>query len=371
MTLGPRDLSLLTLPAGWDAGELEKIRLADNTPYSEVAAMVNASLATLNAEIAGDPLWSMLVSYQADPTLEYRVGTSNGFEVHTEYGRPDSKRADMTGHMLPLQSFDRRLQWTWDYLRNARMSQIEADVQDAIKDARDLFRVQVLKRLLKRGDDSGAAMGLGSGGYSPGFATAAASTNVDFVPPAFGGTSFDKNHEHYVGHNKSGSYDATVFADIVDELLEHGHVPPFIYLASPSNEASIIASTGFVPVGDPTVRYGALQDIASMSPLYTSSGVKALGSMPNVEIFTVRGMPQHYGFGFKTYGANSQRNPVRIRVNTGGYQIEAIPDPHAGNGNFPLANMMLFTEFGVGVGDRTNGTARYINNATWADGSPS
>ena len=33
--------------------------------------------------------------------------------------------------------------------------------------------------------------------------------------------------------------------------------------------------------------------------------------------------------------------------------------------------MMFFTEFGVGVADRTNGTARYVNNAVWADGTPS
>jgi hypothetical protein len=30
---------------------------------------------------------------------------------------------------------------------------------------------------------------------------------------------------------------------------------------------------------------------------------------------------------------------------------------------------MLYLEFGVGVGDRTNGTTRYVNNATWADGT--
>jgi hypothetical protein len=29
---------------------------------------------------------------------------------------------------------------------------------------------------------------------------------------------------------------------------------------------------------------------------------------------------------------------------------------------------MMYLEMGVGVGDRTNGTPRYNNNATWADG---
>ncbi len=37
----------------------------------------------------------------------------------------------------------------------------------------------------------------------------------------------------------------------------------------------------------------------------------------------------------------------------------------------PLQDLGLFLEFGVGVGDRTNGVANYNNNATWADGAAS
>jgi len=32
---------------------------------------------------------------------------------------------------------------------------------------------------------------------------------------------------------------------------------------------------------------------------------------------------------------------------------------------------MLFTEYGVGVADRTAATPRYVNSTTWADGSAS
>jgi hypothetical protein len=35
----------------------------------------------------------------------------------------------------------------------------------------------------------------------------------------------------------------------------------------------------------------------------------------------------------------------------------------------PVQNLMSQIAFGVGVGDRTNGTARYVNNAAWADGT--
>jgi hypothetical protein len=371
MALGRRDLSLLTLPVGWDATALEEIRLKDGTTYGTVASMVSNALSGINAEISSDPLWASLASYQSDPTLEYRVGTANGFEDHTEYGLPDAKRADTTGHMLPWKKYDRMLGWTMDYLEEAKMSQIEADIADAAKDARDLFRVRMLTRLLKRGDDTGAALGLGTGGESPGFATAAASTGVDFAPPAYGGTSFTTAHEHYVPL-AGGAFTLASFQDARDELEEHGHVPPLSFIAGPSDETAIKALTGFVHAADSLIRYGTLQDVAARAAYYGANGVKFIGTLEGFEIYIVRGMPQYYGFGWKSYGSNSPRNPLRVRVAEGqsSVQFEAITSPNGGNAHFPLQNLMLRTRFGVGVGDRTNGTARYVNNAAWADGTP-
>ena len=109
------------------------------------------------------------------------------------------------------------------------MSQIDADIQDAVKDVRDKWRVELLTRLLKRGDDSGSADGLGSSGYSPGFATTAGSTSVDFTPPAYGGNVFTSTHEHYVPL-AGGAFTAAVFQDAKAELLEHGHLPPYEFV---------------------------------------------------------------------------------------------------------------------------------------------
>ena len=54
---------------------------------------------------------------------------------------------------------------------------------------------------------------------SAGFATAAASTSVDFTPPAHGGTSFDSDHEHYVAI-AGGVFTHAVFTDVQDALRE-------------------------------------------------------------------------------------------------------------------------------------------------------
>lgn len=371
MALGVRDTSSLVMLTGWDAAALQNFKLQDGTTYDVVLSQVNAALSAFNAEVANHPVYSSLVSYTDQPDTEYRVGTSNGFEVHTEYTRANAYRAATEGHMLPILPYDRGLGWTWDYLRKARMSQVEADIADAIKDARDLYRTKILTRLLKRGDDSGAAKGLGSSGYSPGFATTAASTSVDFVPPTYAGIAFDSTHEHYVGIT-GGAFTAAVFTDAKNELREHGHEPPYDFVIGPSDETAVRALTGFVAVDGSWVEYGALQDRVSFGSGEVVSGAYPIGALNDFRVWVISGVPQYYGFGWKSYGTNSQRNPLRIRLQKGqtAPMVMAYPDNSAPGPADPLKGLYLFSEFGVGVYDRTNGTARYVNSATWADGTP-
>jgi len=355
---------------GWDAAALSNYRLEDGTTYAQIVSEMNAALGALNGEFFGDSLVSSLASYTDEPDAEYRVGGSNGFELFTEYGRADAKRAGTEGHMIPLRAYDRRLGWTWNYLRQARMAQVRADIADGIKDARDRVRLSLLGRIFKRSDDSGKALGLGASGLSPGFATTAASTGVDFDPPAYGGTVFDTTHEHYVGIT-GGAFTAAVFTDAKDELREHGHEGPYEFIIGGADEAAVKALTGFVPTANNLITYGALQDLAQLNPVSDMNGAYYIGMLNDFKIRVVRGVPQYYGFGWKSYGPNSQRNPLRIRLRRGVTrpQVVAMPDPNAGtNANQPLNTLMLFMEFGVGVADRTNGTARYVNNTTWADG---
>jgi hypothetical protein len=371
MALGPRDTTSLVLLTGWDATALKNFQLQDGTTYDAIVAEMRTALGALNAELANHSLWSGLVSYTDEPDIEYHVGASGGFEKFTEYGKPDQQRATTEGHMLPLEPFDRALGWTWDYLRKARASQVEADIAMAINDARDLYRVRILTRLLSRTDGSGVGLGLGSAGLSPGFATTAGSTGVDFVPPTYAGVAFASTHEHYIA--VAGGYVNAVFSDVKAELMEHGHMGPYTYIASSLDEASIRALTDFIPVGSGLVKYGTTVDIANISPDPIAPGVYPIGVIHDVVVYVAPGMPQYYGFGYKSYGRNSQRNPLRIRLQKGmsAPTVLAFPDPRGGSGAAtPLQNLLLFTEFGVGVGDRTNGTPRYVNNATWSNGTP-
>ena len=130
MAKGPRDTSSLVMLTGWDATELQNFQLQDGTTYEQVVAELNAVLNALNNEVNNDPLWATLCSFTDIPEVDYRMGASNGMQRHTEYGRPDAARAVVEGHMLPLLSWDRMLGWTWDYLREARLSQVRADIAE-------------------------------------------------------------------------------------------------------------------------------------------------------------------------------------------------------------------------------------------------
>ena len=370
MALGPRDTTSLVMLTGWDATALQNEKLADGTTFAAVVAEMNAALGGLNASLYNDPLYAGLVSYSDNPAVSYRMGASNGMQEFTEYGRADAARAVTDGHMLPLKSWDRGLGWTWNYLRFARMADIQADIADAIKDVKDRYRLNVLTRLLQRGDDSGEAKGLGSSGLSPGFATAAASTGVDFTPPANAGTAFTSDHEHYVGIG-GGLFTSAVFSDAKAELREHGHEPPYQAIIGPSDEATVIGLSDFVPVANNLVAYGQQTALAQLANTADMNGSYYIGTLSDTAVRVVRGIPQYYGFVWKSYGPNSQRNPLRLRLqkNMTRPMVVAMTDPRSGAGAaYPLQYLMLFTEFGVGVMDRTNGTARYVNNATWADG---
>ena len=367
--LGNRDTRDNVILTGIDATLLTNWRLRDGATYEQVVQMANAALGGFNAGLGSDPFWSMLISFTDQLESRYAIGNAASMVAHTEYGRPDPQRAEMAGHMLPFRKWDYMLGWTADYLEEARLDDLAADVALGLEAAGNRWRISLLQRLLKRGDESGSVNGLSATGLSPGFATAAASTGVDFQPPTYGGTAFTSDHEHYVAI-AGGAFTTAVFADARAELEEHGHEPPYEFIIGPSDEATVTGLTGFIPVNEALIN----QSILNATVNFTGAAVggkRPVGAINGFRVWVVPGVPQYYGFGWKSYGANSARNPLRVRVPEGQRAPRLLLIRDSNNpGIAPVQNLMMQTAFGVGVGDRTNGTSRYVNNATWADGTP-
>lgn len=366
---GYRDLSSLVTLGTQDAAVLAQYQLADGATYERLVSELEVGIRGLNGELSRHPLWASLASFGDLPTVEYAVGSGSYADRFTDYGRPEPEHAELSGHMLPLLPWTAALGWTWSKLKDMSISDGRADIRLAVDRMRNRYRKQLFQRLLTRGDQSGKASGLGTAGYSPGFATAAANTDTDFVPPDFGGVSFTSAHEHYVA--AAGGWTTTILDDIEAELMEHGHMPPYRLLISVADVASVTGLTGFVFPTTAVIQAGSGTSVAIPEIDPTDDGFRFIGSYENTRVYAAPGMPQYYGFAYRSYGTNNPRNPLRVRVEKG-FELptaRALRDPNAGAGIDPLQDLMLYMEFGVGVADRTNGTTRYVNNGAWADGT--
>jgi len=361
---GPGDLKNRVLPDGFDATELEKLRTESNISIEEITNLFVGAQVALNAELLNDPIMGQLFDVTLEPTVEYPTATTNEMKAHTEYGPVDEQRGAIQGHMLPRKAYDYALGWTWDYLRRCRRSQIEADIAGMINAGRDRFQKDILTRFTKMEDDSGAVIGLGSGGYSPAFCHAAASTEVDFAPPPWEGLTFDTDHEHYEGTAGTTAADwQAAIEEMTLDLFEHGHDEPYVLMVSNSDKGTVIGLDDYRPRAAAQIRYGLTQDLALVPELYiglvdTPSGV--------AYVYVQNRLPQYYMLAFKSYGVRSPSAPLLVRYSD---DMGLVLSPLTGHSyrDFPIEGLLSFAEYGVGVGrDRTNGTCHRMGNASYA-----
>lgn len=376
--IGGRDTRDNVVNTGVDAVELRKLQLQDGTTYDAIVAELTGALTALNASFTADPFYSSVASFTNDVEVSYRMGSNPSFDEFTEYSTADSARSESDGHMLPLKAYDFKLSWTWDYMRKATFSRVQDDIAVAIGAAADLRRKKMLSRLLARGEDSGAALGLGASGLSPGFTSAVRAASAGnykantlvYTPPPFNGKTFSSGHEHYTFAGSS-NVTATVVT-MMKNLREHGATAPYDLICSETDYDTVKAFADFVPPGDPLVQYGTTTSLAVGAFDNGWSGYLK-DSMARVRM--VIGWPDNYLCLYKSAGANSPLNPLRVRLPAGenALRVVSFPDPRPGTAPSPaapLASLVLWTEFGVGVGNRLAGAVNR-NNAAWADGAAS
>jgi hypothetical protein len=360
MTVQVHDLKYISLPVGWDATYLKNYAMADGITFDRVVGDINQSLAMFNSE---QKWYDNFIAITDQPEVEYPQGNLS-VEDHTEYTPPKPQRTDFTGHMLPVLEKDLGYRFTRDFFVKGRFSRVQGSVRAGIDAFRQHQEYMIIKRALQRADDSGASKGLGTSGISPGFATTAANTGVDYIPPRYAGQTFLNTHEHYLSYAAASL--ATGIGVMINHLREHGHVPPYELWISDDDAATVGALTGFVNVTPVTQMAGT----SSNQTVGVSAQLDVpyyLGSYKECYVRVIPRMPQYYYFMSKPYGFNDMRNPFRMRFDprwgAEGVMLMAT-DP-----SYPLSGAYLFEAKGVGVGeDRTNGVAMFIDaGATWAD----
>jgi len=341
-TLGINDLKQYALPATWDASYLRNLALEGGETYEALIADIAGALSVANSDLLADPMYGGLVYSTDEATVEYRSGVSNGFEAHSEYSNPDAKRAAVAGHMLPLLPYDRAFGWTWDFLRKARRSQIDADIASGLDDLKDIFQKKILTRLFKSTYDavgSGKSVPLADGGTAD-------STYVPVAVPARGGT-FLYTHNHF--KFASGITQANLETHL-GTLWEHGYDAPFDMIIAQADIGawSTVANvTGWKDKASPEIQYGNSESLANVDASYIGAITTKYGA---VRVRATGRVPTAYYALYKSYGANDQRNPLRVRESSSfGLGAVLLAGDHVRQ--FPLENANMFFEFGVGVGE--------------------
>lgn len=353
-TLGINDLKQYAIPATWDASYLRNLALESGENYDALISDIAGALSVANSDLLADPLYGGLTFATDEPTVEYRVGVSNGFEAHTEYANPDAKRGAVSGHMLPLLPYDRRFGWSWDFLRKARRSQIDADIASGIDDLKDIFQKKILTRLFKSTYDavgSGKSVPLADGGTAD-------STYVPVAYPARGGT-FTSSHNHF--KFASGITQANL-ETFLGEIWEHGFDAPFdmvVAMADIGSWNNTSNVTGWKDKADALIQYGSGSTLARVDETYIGAITTKYGA---VRVRATGRIPTGYYAIYKSFGNNDQRNPLRIRQSsTYGLGAVLLAGDHIRQ--FPLENAQMFFEFGVGVGESRVAAVACRNNA--------
>lgn len=355
-TLGVNDLKQYAIPANWDASYLKNLQLEAGENYDMLISDIAGALSVANSGLLEDPLYGSLVSTTPEATIEYRTGVTNGFEAHSEYTMPDGKRATTGGHMLPLLPYDRTMNWTWDFLRKARRSQIEADIASALDDLKNIYQKQILTRIFKNTYDSvgsGKSMPLADGGTAD-------STYIPVPNPSRTATAFAYTHNHVTFLN--GITQANV-ETAVNNLWEHGYDAPFDMLISSADIGSwstVASVTGWVNKAAPEIQYGNTTSLAKVDDSYIGAILTQKGA---IRVRATGRIPTTYYCIYKSFGNNDPRNPLVIRESPQ-FGLGAVLLAGDNIRQYPLEKAVLFTEFGVGVRERI-GAVAYKSNTSY------
>ncbi len=179
------------------------------------------------------------------------------------------------------------------------------------------------------------------------------------IPNGPNGEVFDgATHTHY---NANATWDAAAVLANINDVLEHGHGAALKMAINVADETTVRALSGFVAYPDPRIVYrntdapGQTLDISRLDN-------RAIGIFGGAEVWTKSWALDNYPF---VWDSGDPRKPLKFRqrnqTTLQGLRLAAE------NKDYPLLVKFQEAEFGVGVGERTNGAVLYTASASYAD----
>lgn len=282
-----------------------------------------------------------------------------------EYGRSDAQAVEPTpvANGYPLRLFDYTVQWTRKWFQNHRVSEWTNQVRSArTADVRNVIRA------IKRGV------------FTPTNNTTYRDRLVDNLPYTLRaflngdgrpippqpdtGAIFASNHTHYIA-NAGGL--TNVFATaVVNLVLEHGVTGGLRLVIAQAQEATMRTLADFEGYPNPFVTIPADASVAAGRTLdMIRVNNRPIGMFGAAEVWVKPWMIPNYLY---SYDTAPNRKPLRWRRRAG------TADTQAGNlviaaedERYPLRAQTLEREFGIGVGEPSNGGIGYIGGGTYVN----
>lgn len=312
----------------------------DGVPLDKVWADLQEGLRVYNEQSIA--IADLLVRRTSEKTVAYPVGQMS-FQRATQFAPPDRQRVGWASFDVPMAKYDLGLMFTWQFLKEATQTQIDAFHAEAMRADKDNVIKAMLQRALMMENETETSGGIT---YTyPGFCNGSG-----YTPPAYKGKTFSSSHNHYLRY-AAASLDDGIKA-MKDTLIEHGHDGNRILFISTSDESSVRACTNFIAAAQALIQPASTTAIAKVAGDY-------IGVIHGFQVQVCGWMPQYYYFGFNSYGVNSIQNPLiwRFMDEYGDGLLLVNEDPGA---KYPLINSYYFRALGIGVQSRTNGVAMYI-----------
>ena len=368
--LGPLTLQNKALPVGVDGARVAQWAMRDGISYGEFVNRVALALGAANQALLDK--WGWLLNVTDEIMMEYPNGGSvTPMTELTDIDKHPLVHGTTIGHMLPLNFYGEAVGGTWRYFRDVRSVQIQAAITEIVNRGIWRFEQKLLTRFF-----SNSEVAIGAAGYSVPFVRGTGG-NVDFAPPAFDGAAFATSHDHFLAYDKDTGPDTLddLLEGLAATLAEHGHVAPFTALVSRADTAVYQALTNFVSIVDPIINIVDRGGSTSGTSFFTrgSRDIARIGwyqsAVGLIELIATNRLPADYAGMTKSYGVDNPRNALAVRVHPDqGFGFFVVTKTSE-NLDWPVEQVDVGLEFGVGVGmDRTNGAAAIlVNDDTWAN----
>lgn len=312
------------------------------------------------------------------------VGTSESvpqagnfeFEDASEFGVAEGVRMQPAAFEMGFDytDFDIAVRYTWKYLRDADVRQIQGVHNGVLSaDNRLVFR-RVMEAIF---DNRNRNTDIRRQNF-----TVYALYNGDgVIPPPYGETTFDGNHTHYYT-TSSGASELIDSGDLMDgynKLKEHGHridlgttVVAVLnqrevdqvrgFRAGVVNNNSVTALYDFIPApNQPALIVPNSDGLIGERPPSTWNGLQIVGSYGGILIAENDLIPQKYGMMFASGGPQHADNLVGVRqhTNTAFQGLRLIRGNQTG---YPLVDSYYARGFGTGIRQRGAGVVFQIKD---------